>query len=307
MVSLSVIIPIYNVSTYIERCAHSLMQQSMTEGIEFLFINDCTLDDSMLKLEKVICGYPHRRDQVRIIEMERNSGQAAVRTRGIKEARGEYIIHCDSDDWVEPVMYDSLIKKVIETDADIVSSAAYVHRKDGVSIQKEPYEEVTGQTIMRNLWQTPCLSVALWNKVVRRSIFMDNQIFPFEGINVGEDSGLMLRVFYHAKKIICLDNAFYHYDLTRETSISHRKKEERWQDAKRVITLVDEYYQKKTDYKDFLLGLSFLKFQFKTDFIFDKGNLREWKNTFPEVNHDILKFRLLPLKTRLVYLYYCYA
>lgn len=305
--TLSVIIPIYNVSAYIERCVRSLMLQTLTEGIEYLFINDCTPDDSMQKLQQVLNEYPHRRDQVRIIEMERNSGQAAVRTRGIKEARGEYIIHCDSDDWVEPLMYDSLIKKAIETDADIVSSAAYVHRKEGVSIQKEPYDEVSGQTVMRNLWQKPCLSVALWNKVVRRSIFMDNQIFPFEGINVGEDSGLMLRVFYHAKKIICLDNAFYHYDLTRETSISHRKKEERWQDAKRVITLVDEYYQKKPDYKDFLLGLSFLKFQFKTDFIFDKGNLREWKNSFPEVNHDILKFRLLPLKTRLVYLYYCYA
>lgn len=304
---LSVIIPVFNVSAYIERCAHSLMQQTMREGIEFLFIDDCTPDDSMEKLQQVICQYPLRRNQVRIIEMEHNYGQAAVRSRGIKEARGEYVIHCDSDDWVEPEMYETLVKKAIETNADIVSSAAYVHSKEGVSIQKEPYDEVDGQTVMKNLWKNPCLSVALWNKIVRRSIFIDNQILPFGGINVGEDSGLMLRAFYHAKKIVCLENAFYHYDLTRESSISHRKKEERWMDAKKVITKVDEYYQKMPDYKDFRLGLSFLKFQFKTDFVFDKDNYGEWKKTFPEVNRDILKFRLLPLKTRLVYLYYCYA
>lgn len=304
---ISVIIPIYNVSAYIERCAHSLMTQSMSKGIEFLFINDCTPDDSMHKLQRVFSAYPHRRGQVRIIEMTQNSGQAAVRSRGIKEARGEYIIHCDSDDWVDPEMYETLVKKAIETDADIVSSSAYIHRKEGVSIQKEQYVEEDGQTIMRNLWKKPCLSVALWNKIVRRSIFIDNNIFPFEGINVGEDSGLMLRAFYHAKKIVCLNNAFYHYDLTRETSISHRKKEERWKDAKKVISMVDEYYQKKPNYKDFRLGLSFLKFQFKTDFIFDKDNLTEWENTFPEVNRDILKFRLLPLRTRLIYLYYCYV
>ncbi len=307
MPKLSVIIPVYKVENYIERCVQSLMEQTLKDNVEFLFIDDCSPDNSVLIIDRVVRKYPHRLGQVVILKMFQNSGQAIVRARGIQESRGEYIIHCDSDDWVEPEMYETLVKKAIETDADIVSSAAYLHRKEGVSIQKEPYEEVNGQNIMKNLWQKPCLSVALWNKVVRRSIFIDNQILPFEGINVGEDSGLMLRAFYYANKIVCLDNVFYHYDLTRETSISHRKKEERWKDAKRVISLVDEFYQKKTDYKDFKLGLSFLKFQFKTDFIFDKDNLSQWKNTFPEVNRDILKFRLLPLKTRLVYLYYCYA
>lgn len=304
---LTVIVPIYNVSAYIERCTHSLLAQSMSEGIEFLFINDCTPDDSMCKLKRVISLYPNRRDQVRIIEMPINSGQAAVRTIGIKEARGEYVIHCDSDDWVEREMYETLIKKALETDADIVSSASYVHRKDGVSIIKEPYTEVKGKTILRNLWRKPSLSVTLWNKVVRRSIFIDNQIFPFEGINVGEDSGLMLRALYYANKVVCLDNIFYHYDLTRESSISHRKKDERWQDAKKVIALVDVFYRNKLDYKEFFLGLSFLKFQFKTDFVFDKNNLAEWKNTFPETNRYILRFSLLPFKTRLIYLYYCYV
>lgn len=120
VVRISVIVPIYNVKLYIERCVRSLMEQTL-ENIEFIFVNDCTPDDSMDILHYVLEEYPKRREQIKIIEHETNRGISAVRNTGLKNATGQYIIYCDSDDWVEKNMYEKLLVKALETSADIVS------------------------------------------------------------------------------------------------------------------------------------------------------------------------------------------
>ena len=119
VVRISVIVPIYNVKLYIERCVRSLMEQTL-ENIEFIFVNDCTPDDSMDILHYVLEEYPKRREQIKIIEHETNRGISAVRNTGLKNATGQYIIYCDSDDWVEKNMYEKLLVKALETSADIV-------------------------------------------------------------------------------------------------------------------------------------------------------------------------------------------
>ena len=88
MIKLSIIIPIYNVEKYIERCARSLMQQTMKEDIEFIFINDCTPDNSMQILKKVIDKHSNRAKQIRIIENTKNIGISEVRKLGVKIAKG---------------------------------------------------------------------------------------------------------------------------------------------------------------------------------------------------------------------------
>ncbi len=105
MPKVSVIIPVYGVEKYIERCARSLFEQTL-DDIEYLFIDDCTPDKSIEMLKQVLEDYPHRKPQVVIHRMEQNSGQAAVRKWGMQNAIGDYVIHCDSDDWVELTMYE---------------------------------------------------------------------------------------------------------------------------------------------------------------------------------------------------------
>ena len=89
----SVCIPVYGVEKYIERCARSLFEQTMTDGIEFIFVNDCTKDNSIEILEKVLEEYPHRKEQVKIIHHEKNRGLVAARNTGLEHATGDYIIH----------------------------------------------------------------------------------------------------------------------------------------------------------------------------------------------------------------------
>ena len=119
MPKVSVIIPVYAVEKYIERCARSMFEQTL-DDIEYLFVDDCTPDRSIEIFRQVLEKSPHRKSQVTIHRMEQNSGQAVVRKWGMQNATGEYIIHCDSDNWVEVDMYRSMYEKAIEEDADVV-------------------------------------------------------------------------------------------------------------------------------------------------------------------------------------------
>lgn len=81
------------------------------DDLEYIFIDDCTPDYSIKILERVLRDYPQRKAQVKILHNEQNLGTSATRTRGMKLAAGDYIIHCDSDDWVDKDYYQTIVQK----------------------------------------------------------------------------------------------------------------------------------------------------------------------------------------------------
>ena len=107
MIKVSVIIPIYGVEQYIERCATSLFEQTL-DNVEFIFVNDCTKDKSIENLKKVIEKYPKRKNYIQIINHNENFGLPTARRTGLGYVHGEYVAHCDSDDWLEPNAYETL-------------------------------------------------------------------------------------------------------------------------------------------------------------------------------------------------------
>lgn len=204
----SVIIPIYNVEKYIERCVRSLMEQTL-EDIEYIFINDCTPDSSMVVLQRVLIDYSSRISQVKILNHEINKGLATVRNTGLKVAKGEYIIHCDSDDWVEKNMYKEMYDKAQETNADIVVSDFYNEYLNHSVIQKQPYPndglEAVRQMLAGNL------HCGTWNKLIRRELYSKNDIHFPDGINMWEDVLTTIPLCYYASNIIYIPKAYYHY------------------------------------------------------------------------------------------------
>ena len=122
MPAISVIIPVYNVEQYIERCVRSLFSQTL-EDIEFIFIDDCSPDDSVAVAREVLDNeFPARKPQARFFRMPVNSGQAAVRMKGLGLATGEYVIHCDADDeLLSPDAYGLMYGKAVAGNLDIVS------------------------------------------------------------------------------------------------------------------------------------------------------------------------------------------
>ena len=180
----SVIVLIYKVEKYIERCARSLFCQTM-QDIEYIFVNDCTLDCSIQILQSVIDEYPQRKSDIKIISHEKNMGSGAARNTGLEAAGGEYVIYCDGDDWVDPDMYEKLYIKAREDNADIVM-CDYYEEKQGKRIRysQNPFRykgDIVEQMLVGKLHSS------VWGALVRKSLYEDNHIqFPV-GISMWED------------------------------------------------------------------------------------------------------------------------
>ena len=134
MTKVSVIVPIFGVEKYIERCARSLFEQTLND-MEIIFVDDCTKDNSIRVLKTTIEDYPARINQIKILHHEVNKGLSHARETGVKAATGDYIAHCDSDDWVDINMYESLYLFAQKGNYDFVKSGRI--NSDGKKILSE--------------------------------------------------------------------------------------------------------------------------------------------------------------------------
>ena len=115
----SIIIPIFKVRNFIERCVCSLFEQTLKD-VEYIFVDDASPDDSIDILKSCIDRYQERKNQVTILTHEQNQGLPAARNTGLAVATGEYVFHCDSDDFVEKDMLEVMYKAAKEKHADMV-------------------------------------------------------------------------------------------------------------------------------------------------------------------------------------------
>ncbi|MBO5760958.1 MAG: glycosyltransferase family 2 protein [Lentisphaeria bacterium] len=235
MPKVSVCIPVYGVEKYIERCARSLFEQTMQEGIEFIFVNDCTKDKSIEILEQVLAEYPQRRNQTKIIHHKVNRGLLAARETGLAHANGDYIIHCDSDDWVDLNMYEIMYNKAVSTDADMVYCDYYA---DAIKSKKIIKQETctTSSSFMFRM----CSNLAyasLWTKLYKRNICRSITLLD-KNVCMNED---FIRNFYHLCKSnnLChISVPFYHY-FVNVSSISKNWKYSHVQDLLKIRDLIE--------------------------------------------------------------------
>ena len=123
MPTVSILVPIYGVEQYIERCAETLLRQSYSD-IEYVFVNDCTKDRSVEILRQVIDRFPARKAQVRLISHERNRGLGGARHTAFAASRGRYIMHVDSDDLLPLDAVEKLVVAAMKSKADIVDGGS---------------------------------------------------------------------------------------------------------------------------------------------------------------------------------------
>ena len=136
MYLVSILVPIYKVEKYIERCAISLFEQTY-DNIEYIFVDDCLPDNSISILKEVVERYPQRKNKVCILHHEKNRGLSAARNTAINAASGLFISHVDSDDYLDPDAIKLLVEKQLETGADIVTGNHYIVQNSGI---KKMYE-----------------------------------------------------------------------------------------------------------------------------------------------------------------------
>ncbi|MDM1298607.1 glycosyltransferase family 2 protein [Empedobacter falsenii] len=237
----SILVPVYGVEQFIERCAISLFEQTF-DDIEYVFVNDCTPDNSISILERIIRKYPHRKNRIRIISHEANKGLAGARNTGVENATGDYILHVDSDDYIEKDMIELLVNKAIAEDVDIVMCNSFLEWSNRKIIFNQTFSE-NKDTMIKQILRIEA-TPSIWNKLIKRSLYIVNNIKTVEGVNYGEDLLVMPQLLYYTKKIAKIDKALYHYIQSNPNSYTQFFSEKNILDLKVVFTELESFFIK---------------------------------------------------------------
>ncbi|MBQ6273634.1 MAG: glycosyltransferase [Oscillospiraceae bacterium] len=214
-IKISVLVPVYNVARFLPRCLDSLAAQSLRD-IEILLIDDGSTDDSA-----AICAdYVARDGRFRLLRQE-NRGLSAVRNRHLEEARGEYLLFVDSDDWVAPDFCEAPWRCARAQDADLVLFGFRHVTEEGEPLPLKgslPQGPIDRETALRLLLTGPSFSY-VWNKLWKKSLFHGLR-FP-EG-RMYEDVAVTYLSVLRAERIVSLPQVLYYYRKRKGSAVSLR-------------------------------------------------------------------------------------
>lgn len=297
MPKISVIIPVYNVAKYIERCARSLFEQTL-DDMELIFIDDCTPDNSVEIIKRVLDEYPQRKQKTRIFKMPTNSRLAAVRRHGLKIASGDFVIHCDADDWVDIDLYEKMYDEAVRSESDvIICPVRHEYNGHGKTLYYTKLPTTCHDALQ--YWYCNIIEMYTCNKLTRRSVITENDLLPYEGINMWEDNGMFLRVFYYAKRLSGITSSVYHYNHVNMSAMTHGYGRDAVNQMIDCAQRISSFFESKPDYERFKKTVLALKFYARINLITDsyKG-LREYRTTFPESNAIIPEIHLRAFSTK---------
>lgn len=220
----SVIIPVYNVESYLAQCLDSIFAQTV-DLFEVICVDDGSTDNS----HKILKEYEKKYDNITIIS-QKNDGVSTARNRGLKEAKGQYILFIDSDDFIEPDLLETTYQKMQFDKLDWLLFALrhyndktqnYVYEKYYSLPEKfAPYTIFEGAEKIDAVIELPC---ECSNKVFRHSIITQNKIAFDEKIDVGEDQFFNINFLLFARKFGVLKKFFYNYRYPRKDSLCYEK------------------------------------------------------------------------------------
>lgn len=206
-IKVSILVPIYNTSQYIRKCVISLFEQTY-ENIEYVFVNDCTPDNSIEVLKAVMNDYPARIKNVKIVSHEKNQGLAMARNTAISHAIGEYICHVDSDDYIPPDAIENLVNNAVKTNADIVYGNCIGLRGE----KKHIFGQVPTSSAEEYLKSvlTRRSMVNIWGKLIRRNLYSSDVLLDKED-SFGEDYLTLPKLIVRSKIVSYEESIVYFY------------------------------------------------------------------------------------------------
>lgn len=214
----SVLIPVYNVEKYIERCLVSLFSNTIINECEIVIVDDCSPDNSMEVIHYVLEKFPAMQEKIVLCAHDSNCGVAAARNTALLHARGKYIIYVDSDDWVEKDYLEKLYKEAEKKDSDVVACnlwKSFLHKKTFANAVLPE----TGKECLKELLQG---KVPGWlhEKLIKRSILIDNSIHCVEGLDLYEDVLLCVKLFFFCNSISNIDEPLYYYRFNKSSLVN---------------------------------------------------------------------------------------
>ena len=238
MIKLSIIVPVYNVAEYLERCLNSLINQTLNE-IEIICVNDGSTDNSLCILEK----FAELDKRIKIIN-QKNKGLSGARNTGIKLVQGEYFGFLDSDDWVDLDYFEKLYKRAKNCDADI-SLGDFIRKgkfKHKIRLKLNKEEEFVGDNEKfygSQFYHFPCV----WNKIYKTSKFNDLRFI--EGIYF-EDGPYTIQALNRANKVVTCCNTYLYYFVNPNSivkTLNKKKEQDMYNSSKFILNYIKDNMQ----------------------------------------------------------------
>lgn len=214
----SVLIPVYNVEKYVGKCLDSVISQTLN-NIEIICVNDGSTDSSAEILEE----YKKKDSRIKVITKE-NGGLPSARNAGLEVARGKYIGFVDSDDYIEPNMYEVMVNNAILHDSDVVICGANIFPEepranqwtyDVLSPRARHYDKFDSDILFRDVDTSPFL----WRTIVSKRLIDSHDFRLDEDVILGEDKAFQCKIYPYAKGITVIPDKLYNYYWCRPGSL----------------------------------------------------------------------------------------
>lgn len=291
MKRISIIIPLYNDERYIERSLRSVCNQSISDQLEVIIIADGCTDNSVAIARSVLDLYAGH-ISTNLITLTHNKGVANARKLGIVEAKGEYIMFCDSDDWMDMMMCEKMLAKADDSGCEVVV-CDYNSVKDGIVKRVGPcyYDDFLRQLIMCNITGSLC------NKMIRADLFRRPD-FRFPEYDFSEDHVYCIQVAVYAKTIGYVPEYLYYYWKRNDSFVRCQKPEivKKRHDDDIANLELEQTILKDVDLFDKYCGEMMVR-KLKTKNTY-RDNRKLWLNTYPELWKEVYRSPYLPWRAR---------
>lgn len=279
MIKVTILMPIFKVEQYLEKTLDSVFSQTYT-NIDYVFVNDCSPDNSLQVLRDAISKYKIEEERYIIIDHKHNEGIAVSRTDCILHAKGDYVFFVDSDDWIEKNTVEKMVEATRNGVVDIVGCDFF---KDYISGESTYHHEDYAENCRANLYK--CLnyeiSTVLWKLLIRRSLFEHFTITPH--VDIVEDYIMSVKLYYYANSFVAIPKAYYHYVQYNEARVSFQTL---WSVKMHIkgVQEVEAFCKEKGLYDDDVKHkLNLRKFNIKSNFLTKKLlDYEAYMDTFPE-------------------------
>ena len=270
MSTVSIIVPIYKVEDYIRECIDSILAQTYPD-FELILVDDGSPDDC----GRICDDYAKRDNRIKVVHKV-NGGLTSARNAGLEVAKGEWIMHVDGDDWIEPDMIESLIEAAQITGADMVIGD-FVKYGPSAGYNKLPTWSSDKKKSMTNY--IAYVMTTIWGSIAKRSLYADHSLKSPDGISYCEDFHLIVRLCHFANKIVNVHRPFYHYRY-RPTSIMSNMNGKTEADEQWVYQDTIRFFKEQGVYEDYRKVMSWRVLKSAQELLLDPAGHKRFMELF---------------------------
>lgn len=292
---ISIIIPIYNIAPYLDKCINSVCNQTY-HNLQIILVDDGSTDGSV-----EICDRYARMDSRIEVIHKQNGGLVSARKAGLSIATGEYVAYVDGDDWIEPDMLEKMYQKAVSFDVDVVMCGHYedmdghgkkvIHRiGQGHYSKAEMLKDVYPNMIVNGAFFEWGIFPTVWGKLFRRECLEAFQMTVDERINMGEDAACVYPCLLNVESIYIMHECYYHYiqradSMIKKKVISQKEKERfsvLYTSVLEILAKYKDVFDLSEQWKEYVLFLMVPR----ADYLYERIEELDFLFPFPEVKRN---------------------